>query len=212
MKARPRGPRGASHGRRCQRRPSPSNATPIWSAAAAWPHDERHGVVDADHQSFAVPNLYIVDGSVLPTQGSANPALTIMALAARCADRDAARCAEGIGGPVRRGPMTITELSDQCLHHPHRSPRGRRDAQSGTRPRWSSSRSATGIMTGIGWTYAGTGAVRVIEDHLASVVVGSEAVDLPRHGWGHGPGRYGTWDDPASSPAPSRRSTSPCGT
>ena len=45
------------------------------------------GVVDADLRSFAVPNLYIVDGSVLPTQGSANPALTIMALAARCADR-----------------------------------------------------------------------------------------------------------------------------
>ncbi|MEO8907867.1 MAG: GMC oxidoreductase, partial [Microbacteriaceae bacterium] len=37
--------------------------------------------------SFAVPNLYITDGSVLPTQGSANPALTIMAVAARAADR-----------------------------------------------------------------------------------------------------------------------------
>jgi choline dehydrogenase-like flavoprotein len=49
--------------------------------------DERHGVVNADHQTFAVPNLYLVDGSVLPTQGSANPALTIMALAARCAHR-----------------------------------------------------------------------------------------------------------------------------
>jgi choline dehydrogenase-like flavoprotein len=33
-----------------------------------------------------VPNLYIADGSILPTQGSANPALTIMALAARAAD------------------------------------------------------------------------------------------------------------------------------
>ena len=33
-------------------------------------------------RSFAVPNLYITDGSVLPTQGSANPALTIMAVAA----------------------------------------------------------------------------------------------------------------------------------
>jgi choline dehydrogenase-like flavoprotein len=33
-----------------------------------------------------VPNLYITDGSVLPTQGSANPALTIMAVAARSAD------------------------------------------------------------------------------------------------------------------------------
>ena len=48
--------------------------------------DPEHGVVDADLRSFAVPNLYLTDGSVLPTQGSANPALTIMSLAARCAD------------------------------------------------------------------------------------------------------------------------------
>ena len=47
---------------------------------------EAHGVVDGNLRSFAVPNLYITDGSVLPTQGAANPALTIMALAARCAD------------------------------------------------------------------------------------------------------------------------------
>ena len=49
--------------------------------------DEQHGVVNADCRSFAVPNLYITDGSALPTQGSANPALTIMAVAARTADR-----------------------------------------------------------------------------------------------------------------------------
>ena len=49
--------------------------------------DERHGVVDRYCRSFAVPNLYITDGSVLPTQGSANPALTIMAVAARAADQ-----------------------------------------------------------------------------------------------------------------------------
>jgi choline dehydrogenase-like flavoprotein len=49
--------------------------------------DEGHGVVDAECRTFAVPNLYITDGSVLPTQGSANPALTIMAVAARAADR-----------------------------------------------------------------------------------------------------------------------------
>jgi choline dehydrogenase-like flavoprotein len=48
--------------------------------------DEREGVVDANCRTFAVPNLYITDGSVLPTQGSANPALTIMAIAARAAD------------------------------------------------------------------------------------------------------------------------------
>jgi len=58
--------------------------------------DEAHGVVNADHQTFAVPNLYLVDGSVLPTQGSANPALTIMALAARCADRMLATARSGI--------------------------------------------------------------------------------------------------------------------
>jgi choline dehydrogenase-like flavoprotein len=48
--------------------------------------DEKQGVVDGGCRSFAVPNLYITDGSVLPTQGSANPALTIMAVAARAAD------------------------------------------------------------------------------------------------------------------------------
>ena len=52
--------------------------------------DERHGVVDGYCRSFAIPNLYITDGSVLPTQGSANPALTIMAVAARAAGRLAA--------------------------------------------------------------------------------------------------------------------------
>ena len=45
------------------------------------------GVVDSAHRVFGVPNLYVIDGSTLPTQGAANPALTIMALAARAADR-----------------------------------------------------------------------------------------------------------------------------
>ena len=39
------------------------------------------GVIDADHRAWEVPNLFIADGSVMPTQGSANPALTVMALA-----------------------------------------------------------------------------------------------------------------------------------
>ncbi|HLI53290.1 MAG TPA: GMC family oxidoreductase [Acidimicrobiales bacterium] len=42
-----------------------------------------NSVVDANQRTWAVPNLYISDGSVCPTQGSANPALTIMALASR---------------------------------------------------------------------------------------------------------------------------------
>jgi choline dehydrogenase-like flavoprotein len=44
------------------------------------------GVVDGTGRAFAVPNLWVAGGSALPTQGSANPALTIMALAARVAD------------------------------------------------------------------------------------------------------------------------------
>ncbi|HEY8451026.1 MAG: GMC family oxidoreductase [Micromonosporaceae bacterium] len=44
-------------------------------------------VVDANQRAWAVPNLFIADGSVLPTQGAANPALTIMALASRLAER-----------------------------------------------------------------------------------------------------------------------------
>jgi choline dehydrogenase-like flavoprotein len=53
--------------------------------------DEKDGVIDRDCRSFAVPNLLITDGSALPTQGSANPALTIMAVAARAADSLIAR-------------------------------------------------------------------------------------------------------------------------
>jgi choline dehydrogenase-like flavoprotein len=42
-------------------------------------------VVDARHRVWGLDNLFVVDGSVLPTQGAANPALAIMALADRCA-------------------------------------------------------------------------------------------------------------------------------
>ena len=42
-------------------------------------------VVDASHRVWGVPNLFVCDGSVLPTEGSANPALVIMALADRLA-------------------------------------------------------------------------------------------------------------------------------
>lgn len=64
--------------------------------------DERSGVVDRNLRSFAVPNLYVTDGSVLPTQGSANPALTIMALAARCADHLRATARSGLVGEAVR--------------------------------------------------------------------------------------------------------------
>ena len=49
--------------------------------------DPAESVVDSDQRAWDVPNLFIADGSVMATQGSANPALTIMALASRLAER-----------------------------------------------------------------------------------------------------------------------------
>jgi choline dehydrogenase-like flavoprotein len=42
-------------------------------------------VVDSSHRAWEVPNLFVSDGSVFPTEGAANPALVIMALADRLA-------------------------------------------------------------------------------------------------------------------------------
>ncbi|MFB7668232.1 GMC family oxidoreductase [Kitasatospora sp. NPDC056138] len=63
--------------------------------------DAEHGVVDADLRSFAIPNLLVTDGSVFPTQGSANPALTIMALVDRAARRLIGGARSGLRAPVR---------------------------------------------------------------------------------------------------------------
>ena len=45
----------------------------------------RDSVVDSSHRAWEVPNLLVADGSVFPTEGSANPALVIMALSDRLA-------------------------------------------------------------------------------------------------------------------------------
>jgi len=75
----------------------------IWSAAGAadvWAYqrtahvigtcrmgtDPGAAVVDRDGRAFDVPNLYVCDNSIFPSALSANPALTIMALALRTAD------------------------------------------------------------------------------------------------------------------------------
>jgi len=51
-----------------------------------------------------VPNLLVADTSVMPTQGSANPALTTMALASRLADRLVAKAPPLT---VRRRPVPV---------------------------------------------------------------------------------------------------------
>ena len=47
------------------------------------PHD---GVVDVDLKVHGINNLYVGSCSVLPTGGSSNPTLTMMALCLRVAD------------------------------------------------------------------------------------------------------------------------------
>jgi choline dehydrogenase-like flavoprotein len=54
--------------------------------AARMGEDPRSSVVDKYGRTHDIGNLFICDGSVMPTQGSANPGLTIQALAARTAD------------------------------------------------------------------------------------------------------------------------------
>jgi len=60
-------------------------------------------VVDANQRSWAVPNLFVADGSACPTQGSANPALTIMALSSRLAERMAGGAAMDDDPAARAG-------------------------------------------------------------------------------------------------------------
>jgi choline dehydrogenase-like flavoprotein len=52
-------------------------------------------VTDANGRTWDIPNLWVCDGSLLPTGGGANPSLTIMALACRIGDRIAAMAARG---------------------------------------------------------------------------------------------------------------------
>jgi choline dehydrogenase-like flavoprotein len=54
--------------------------------AARMGNDSRTSVVDKFGRTHDIVNLFVCDGSILPTQGSANPGLTIQALAARTAD------------------------------------------------------------------------------------------------------------------------------
>ena len=49
-------------------------------------NDPANSVVDKYGRTHDIANLFICDGSIMPTQGSANPGLTIQALAARTAD------------------------------------------------------------------------------------------------------------------------------
>lgn len=65
-----------------------SHQSPPWSAShnmgtARMSKDPADGVVDPWGRAHEVANLFVADGSVFPTSASANPTLTIVALALR---------------------------------------------------------------------------------------------------------------------------------
>lgn len=72
------------------------DAKNIWAEAEGTAHlagtarmgsDPASSVVDGDCRSWDIRNLWICDGSVMPTIGGANPSLTIQAIACRTGDR-----------------------------------------------------------------------------------------------------------------------------
>ena len=72
-----------------------AGATDIWSfqryahviGTARMGKSGDDAVVDANGRAFDVPNLYVSDNSTFPSALSVNPALTIMALSLRTADK-----------------------------------------------------------------------------------------------------------------------------
>ena len=71
--------------------------------------DPDSSVVNGDQRFHGIPNLYAIDGSVLPTAGGYNPTLTIQALAWRAAER------------LARGPLA-ERRAPRAARTPRRSP------------------------------------------------------------------------------------------
>jgi len=65
-------------------------------------NDPRSSVTNSFGHTHDIPNLFVCDGSLLPTQGSANPGLTIQALAARTADYLIANSAALLSGQANQ--------------------------------------------------------------------------------------------------------------
>ncbi len=66
---------------------SPSTITAHMLGTCRMGNDPATSVVNADHRTHDVPNLFICDGSSLVTSGRGQPTMTIQALAFRAADR-----------------------------------------------------------------------------------------------------------------------------
>ena len=73
-------------------RPTPGGAHLLGTCRMG--DDAQTSVIDRDHRSHDVPNLFICDGSSFVTSGRGQPTMTIMALAFRAADRIKAAAAQ----------------------------------------------------------------------------------------------------------------------
>jgi choline dehydrogenase-like flavoprotein len=58
-------------------------------------NDPKTSVIDPDHRTHDVPNLFLCDGSSMVTSGRGQPTMTIQALAFRAADRITALAKRG---------------------------------------------------------------------------------------------------------------------
>ena len=68
-------------------------------------------VIDSDHRAWGIPNLLVADGSAMPMQSAANPALAIMALADRLAARLQAKRVRA-ERPPRRGLVAAIDSTE----------------------------------------------------------------------------------------------------
>jgi len=74
--------------------------------------DPETSVVDTNGRSWDIPNLWVCDGSLMPTVGGVNPSLTIQAMSLRIADRIKALAARG--ELERRGRQTAAVMSSEA--------------------------------------------------------------------------------------------------
>jgi choline dehydrogenase-like flavoprotein len=58
-------------------------------------NDPKTSVIDTDHRTHDIKNLFLCDGSSLVTSGRGQPTMTIQALAYRAADRITALAKRG---------------------------------------------------------------------------------------------------------------------
>jgi len=66
--------------------------------------DAADGVIDPDHRVFGTSNLYVVDGSAVPSSLGVNPQVTIMSMALRAGERLADRLKRGAAHRVSSAP------------------------------------------------------------------------------------------------------------